>query len=127
MRSRVIPGSFVTIERREPVRRLKSVDFPTLGRPAITMDGSLSFMSIESGRAYACAALEQRLRSSRRNRHDTLARAESNADSYAKRRRGPPLRQLQNRKSRPREIRPGRKLRAGCLRVSGRAGATTEK
>src|SRR5579864_6500473 len=41
MRSRVMPGSSVTIERRVPVRRLKSVDLPTLGRPTITMDGSL--------------------------------------------------------------------------------------
>src|SRR6185437_14472489 len=41
MRSRVMPGSSVTIERRVPVRRLKSVDLPTLGRPTITMEGSL--------------------------------------------------------------------------------------
>src|SRR5580704_15976147 len=41
MRSRVIPGSFVTIERRVPVKRLKSVDLPTLGRPRITNDGSI--------------------------------------------------------------------------------------
>src|SRR5688572_15998277 len=33
MRSRVIPGSAVTIDRRLPIRRLKRVDFPTLGRP----------------------------------------------------------------------------------------------
>src|SRR5580698_1890918 len=42
MRSRVIPGSFVTIDRRVPVSRLKSVDFPTLGRPTITIDGRAS-------------------------------------------------------------------------------------
>src|SRR6476646_3353370 len=42
MRSRVIPGSLVTIERRVPVRRLNSVDLPTLGRPTITSDGSFS-------------------------------------------------------------------------------------
>ena len=45
MRSRVMPGSFVTIERRVPVRRLNSVDLPTLGRPTITMDGSLDGLS----------------------------------------------------------------------------------
>jgi len=39
MRSRVMPGSLVTIERRVPVRRLKSEDLPTLGRPTITKDG----------------------------------------------------------------------------------------
>src|ERR1700688_4136940 len=42
MRSRVIPGSFVTIERREAVSRLKIVDLPTLGRPTITTEGSFS-------------------------------------------------------------------------------------
>jgi hypothetical protein len=41
MRSRVIPGSLVTIDRRVPVKRLKSVDLPTLGRPKITSDGSI--------------------------------------------------------------------------------------
>src|ERR1700728_1825798 len=45
MRSRVIPGSLVTIERRVPVRRLNSVDFPTLGRPTITIDGSFEVIS----------------------------------------------------------------------------------
>src|ERR1700680_4452409 len=42
MRSRVIPGSLVTIERREAVSRLKIVDLPTLGRPTITTDGNFS-------------------------------------------------------------------------------------
>jgi hypothetical protein len=36
----VVPGIAVTMERRVPVRRLKSVDFPTLGRPTRTTDGS---------------------------------------------------------------------------------------
>src|SRR5579862_7802348 len=49
MRSRVIPGSFVTIERRVPVRRLKRVDLPTLGRPTITMDGSSFVMVVTCG------------------------------------------------------------------------------
>src|SRR5712692_7297505 len=39
MRSRVMPGSSVTIERRCPTRRLNSVDLPTFGRPTITTDG----------------------------------------------------------------------------------------
>src|SRR5580698_6647956 len=39
-----MPGSFVTIERRVPVKRLKSVDLPTLGRPRITNDGSICVM-----------------------------------------------------------------------------------
>src|SRR5579863_8781136 len=42
MRSRVIPGSLVTIDRRVLVSRLNSVDLPTLGRPTITTDGSFS-------------------------------------------------------------------------------------
>ena len=41
MRSRVMPGSSPTMERRSPVMRLKSVDFPTLGRPTITTVGSV--------------------------------------------------------------------------------------
>ena len=34
-----MPGSSPTMLRREPVRRLKSVDLPTLGRPQIAMSG----------------------------------------------------------------------------------------
>ena len=49
MRSRVMPGSSVTIERRVPVRRLKSVDLPTFGRPTITMDGSLAAVIVFKG------------------------------------------------------------------------------
>src|SRR5271169_1692596 len=45
MRSRVMPGSFVTMDRRVAVRRLNNVDLPTLGRPTITMDGSLGVMA----------------------------------------------------------------------------------
>src|SRR5690348_5213646 len=45
MRSRVMPGSLVTIERRVPVSRLNKVDFPTLGRPTITTEGNSSVMS----------------------------------------------------------------------------------
>src|SRR6266852_3943593 len=40
MRSRVIPGSSVTMERRVPVRRLNNVDLPTFGRPAMTINGN---------------------------------------------------------------------------------------
>ena len=34
-RSRVVPGTGVTIARSTPESRLNSVDFPTFGRPAI--------------------------------------------------------------------------------------------
>ena len=40
MRSRVIPGSSPTIERRDPVSRLNSVLFPTFGRPHTAISGS---------------------------------------------------------------------------------------
>ena len=40
MRSRVIPGSSPTIDRRDPVSRLKSVDLPTFGRPQTAIRGS---------------------------------------------------------------------------------------
>ncbi len=40
MRSRVIPGSSPTIDRRLPVSRLKSVLLPTLGRPTMATRGS---------------------------------------------------------------------------------------
>src|SRR5215475_1819804 len=39
MRSRVMPGSSVTIDRRCPINRLNSVDLPTFGRPTIAMRG----------------------------------------------------------------------------------------
>src|SRR5215831_10782494 len=53
MRSRVMPGSFVTMERRVPVKRLNSVDLPTLGRPTITRDGSRAVMN------FRCSAVLQ--------------------------------------------------------------------
>src|SRR5579862_5313889 len=40
MRSRVIPGSSPTIDRRLPVIRLNSVLLPTLGRPTIATSGN---------------------------------------------------------------------------------------
>src|SRR5213078_2293590 len=40
MRSRVIPGSSVTMERRWLIKRLKSLDLPTFGRPTIAMSGN---------------------------------------------------------------------------------------
>src|SRR5258707_15058944 len=49
MRSRVIPGSLVTIDRREAVSRLKIVDLPTLGRPTITTEGSFSVIFSVTG------------------------------------------------------------------------------
>ena len=39
MTSRVVPGMGVTIARLVPVSRLKSVDFPTFGRPTRTTTG----------------------------------------------------------------------------------------
>src|ERR1700735_4262400 len=41
MRSRVMPGSSPTIERRCPIIALNKVDLPTFGRPTITTDGSV--------------------------------------------------------------------------------------
>ena len=60
MRSRVIPGSFVTMDRRVPVSRLKSVDLPTLGRPTITMDGSSFAIGVDQS-VTALAAERTRL------------------------------------------------------------------
>src|ERR1017187_4521076 len=40
MRSRVMPGSSPTMARREPTRRLNSVDLPTLGRPTMVIRGA---------------------------------------------------------------------------------------
>src|SRR5438046_4358752 len=56
MRSRVIPGSLVTMARRVPVKRLKSVDLPTLGRPTMTSDGRRSGISSRAGRTTDAAA-----------------------------------------------------------------------
>src|SRR6185437_8201792 len=42
MRSRVMPGSSPTMERRVRVSRLKSVDLPTFGRPTIATKGHRS-------------------------------------------------------------------------------------
>src|SRR4030081_2200331 len=57
-----MPDSLVTIERRVPVKRLKSVDLPTLGRPTMTRDGRRSAMSSWAGPtvgAAACCAIFQ--------------------------------------------------------------------
>src|ERR671926_1655164 len=35
MRSRVMPGSSPTMDRRSPISRLKRVDLPTFGRPTM--------------------------------------------------------------------------------------------
>src|SRR5580698_5586829 len=42
MRSRVMPGSSPTMERRLWVKRLNSVDLPTLGRPTMATRGNVS-------------------------------------------------------------------------------------
>ena len=44
--SRVVPAIGATIARRVPVIRLKSVDFPTLGRPTSTTEGDLRDIQI---------------------------------------------------------------------------------
>src|ERR1700736_6438949 len=44
MRSRVLPGSLVTIALRVPVSLLNKVALPTFGRPTITSDASFFFM-----------------------------------------------------------------------------------
>src|SRR6267154_2167298 len=57
-----MPGSLVTMARRVPVKRLKSVDLPTLGRPTMTSDGSRSGIDLCAGRtmgAVACSAIFQ--------------------------------------------------------------------
>src|SRR6266566_5329036 len=54
MRSRVMPGSLVTMARRVPVKRLKSVDLPTLGRPRMTRDGRVVVMKLGSGAVLHC-------------------------------------------------------------------------
>src|ERR1700728_408130 len=50
MRSRVMPGSSPTIERRELVRRLKRVDLPTLGRPTMATTGHAEVSTAASRR-----------------------------------------------------------------------------
>src|SRR5712692_8861607 len=54
MRSRVMPGSLVTMARRDPVKRLKSVDLPTLGRPRMTRDGRVVVMKLSGGAVLHC-------------------------------------------------------------------------
>src|SRR6267378_5927656 len=70
-----MPGSLVTMERRVPVKRLKSVDLPTLGRPTMTRDGRFSAISSWAGHTmsavadcaiFQCSAFERRLKAARR-------------------------------------------------------------
>src|SRR4029078_3821082 len=49
MRSRVMPGSSVTMERRCPIIRLNKVDLTTLGRPRMAMRGEGEFMKGSGG------------------------------------------------------------------------------
>src|SRR5262245_27698133 len=44
MRSRVMPGSSVTMDRRCPIIRLNRVDLPTFGRPTMAIRGRGEFM-----------------------------------------------------------------------------------
>src|ERR1700721_3742318 len=59
MRSRVIPGSSPTIDRRLPVSRLNSVDFPTFGRPTMAMTGA----SVETVRRASAGTRPSRIAS----------------------------------------------------------------
>src|SRR5262245_7607281 len=56
--SRVVPAIGATIARREPMMRLKRVDFPTLGRPTSTTEGNLGgiLSEIEDHLAFALTA-----------------------------------------------------------------------
>src|SRR5262249_31608347 len=45
MRSLVMPGSSVTMDRRCPMIRLNSVDLPTLGLPTMAIRGGREFMT----------------------------------------------------------------------------------
>ena len=56
-----MPGSSPTMARREPTKRLKSVDLPTLGRPTMARSGAESRRSA-SGRARTPAAPSDDLR-----------------------------------------------------------------
>src|SRR5260370_6006282 len=56
MRSRVMPGSLVTMARRVPVKRLKRVDLPTLGRPTMTRDGRRSAINSWAGHTLGAPA-----------------------------------------------------------------------
>src|SRR3954452_14406044 len=53
MRSRVMPGSSVTMDRRCPMIRLNKVDLPTFGRPTMAIKGKGEFMK-GSGKDVRC-------------------------------------------------------------------------
>src|SRR5665213_2503393 len=63
MRSRVMPGSSPTMDRREPVRRLNSVLLPTFGRPQTAISGSFSDSAL-SVTVDNCAAIASASRQS---------------------------------------------------------------
>src|ERR1700757_884320 len=54
-----MPGSLPTIARREPTRRLNSVDLPTSGRPTMASRGTFA-----SWRVGACPDLSEKTRAS---------------------------------------------------------------
>src|SRR5207248_3108838 len=60
MRSRVMPGSLVTMERRVPVKRLNSVDLPTAGAADkfSGVDDRAAARENRLGRAFDLNALE---------------------------------------------------------------------
>src|SRR5437660_271011 len=53
MRSRVMPGSSVTMDRRCPMIRLNRLDLPTFGRPTMAIKGRGEFMK-GSGKDFGC-------------------------------------------------------------------------
>src|SRR5690242_792660 len=61
MRSRVMPGSSVTMDRRCPMIRLNRVDFPTFGRPTMAIKGKGEFMK-GSGQDFGFGIVDFRLR-----------------------------------------------------------------
>src|SRR5262249_27011792 len=81
MRSRVMPGSLVTMDRRVPVKRLKSVDLPTLGRRTMTRDGGRAVMNWGRSAIFQCTA-------GKREREEAVREVSVEARSCSMRRRG---------------------------------------
>src|SRR4030088_690378 len=75
MRSRVIPGSSPTIDRRDPVSRLNSVLLPTFGRPQTAISGSsrASALSVSVTICEASSSTSRQSSSSIRSRPATFS------------------------------------------------------
>jgi len=74
MRSRVIPGSSPTIDRRDPVSRLNSVLLPTLGRPQTAISGRsrASALSVSVTICDASSSISRQSSPPRRSRPSTF-------------------------------------------------------